>query len=54
MTIRTLLKKYQELQDSGYETVFITQVAADLRQIVRDLDFRKTQREIEKERGWRK
>ena len=34
MTIRKLYKKYQKLQNQKYETICITQVLSDLRQII--------------------
>lgn len=45
MTVRKLLKKYQELAKQNYETIYITQVISDLRRITSEYDLRRYKRE---------
>jgi len=45
MTVRKLLKKYKELVKQNYETIFISQVISDLRQITNEEDLRRYKRE---------
>lgn len=45
MTIRKLYKKYLELAKQNYETIFISQVLSDLRQIISKENLQRYKRE---------
>jgi len=45
MTVRKLIKKYTNLIKQGYETMIISQVISDLRQITSEEDLRRYKRE---------
>lgn len=45
MTVRKLIKKYTNLAKQNYETIFISQVISDLRQITSEEDLRRYKRE---------
>ena len=47
MTIKKLIQKYMELTKQGYETIIISQVITDLRQITMKYDLIKARRKIE-------
>ena len=45
MTVRKLIKKYTNLVKQNYETIVISQVISDLRQITSEEDLRRYKRE---------
>jgi len=45
MTVRKLIKKYTNLVEQNYETIYISQVISDLRQITREEDLRRAIKE---------
>ena len=45
MTIRKLFKKYKKLSNKNYETIVISQIISDLREIIREEDLRRYKRE---------
>lgn len=45
MTVRKLIKKYTNLIKQDYETIIISQVISDLRQITAEEDLRRAKRE---------
>jgi hypothetical protein len=45
MTIRKLIETYTELNKQGYETIIISQVISDLRQITMKYDLIKAKKE---------
>ena len=45
MTVRKLIKKYNNLVKQNYETIYISQVISDLRRITSEEDLRRYKRE---------
>lgn len=45
MTVKKLIEKYQQLVKQNYETIIISQVISDLRQIQMKYDLRKARRD---------